>query len=113
MWWDVLSTVETVGQTTSPSLTLGLSPAHHQHITTLLSTGRETDNDLLIQESVKMMVKIVDHLVQGLAIDIEKKKHEAVARQRLETQLYRLLSEMLETERKYVSDLEQVGKIFI
>ena len=60
-----------------------------------------------------MMVKIVDHLVQGLAIDIEKKKQEAVARQRLETQLYRLLSEMLETERKYVSDLEQVGKIFI
>ena len=59
------------------------------------------------------MVKIVDHLVQGLAIDIEKKKQEAVARQRLETQLYRLLSEMLETERKYVSDLEQVGKIFI
>ena len=60
-----------------------------------------------------MMVKIVDHLGQGLAIDIEKKKQEAVARQRLETQLYRLLSEMLETERKYVSDLEQVGKIFI
>ena len=55
-----------------------------------------------------MMVKIVDHLVQGLAIDIEKKKQEGVARQRLETQLYRLLSEMLETERKYVSDLEQV-----
>jgi len=54
-----------------------------------------------------MMVKIVDHLVQGLAIDIEKKKQEGVARQRLETQLYRLLSEMLETERKYVSDLEQ------
>ena len=60
-----------------------------------------------------MMVKIVDHLVQGLAIDIEKKKQEGVARQRLETQLYRLLSEMLETERKYVSDLEQVRKIFI
>jgi len=52
-------------------------------------------------------VKIVDHLVQGLAIDIEKKKAENVARQRLETQLFRLLTEMLETERKYVRDLEQ------
>jgi len=54
-----------------------------------------------------MMVKLVDHLVQGLAIDIERKKQETASRQRLETQLYRLLSEMLETERKYVSDLEQ------
>jgi len=53
------------------------------------------------------MVKLVDHLVQGLAIDIERKKQETASRQRLETQLYRLLSEMLETERKYVSDLEQ------
>lgn len=60
-----------------------------------------------------MMVKIVDHLVQGLAIDIEKKKQEAVARQRLETQLYRLLSEMLETERKYVSDLEQACQEYL
>ena len=56
-----------------------------------------------------MMVKIVDHLVQGLSIDIERKKQEALERQRLETQLYRLLTEMLETERKYVRDLEQVG----
>ena len=60
-----------------------------------------------------MMVKLVDHLVQGLSIDIERKKQETASRQRLETQLYRLLSEMLETERKYVSDLEQVRKIFI
>lgn len=60
-----------------------------------------------------MMVKLVDHLVQGLAIDIERKKQETASRQRLETQLYRLLSEMLETERKYVSDLEQVRIIFI
>ena len=62
-----------------------------------------------------MMVKIVDHLdhlVQGLAIDMEKKKQESAARQRLETQLYRLLTEMVETERKYVRDLEQVRKIF-
>ena len=58
-----------------------------------------------------MMVKIVDHLdhlVQGLAIDMERKKQETAARQRLETQLYRLLTEMVETERKYVRDLEQV-----
>ena len=62
-----------------------------------------------------MMVKLVDHLdhlVQGLAIDMEKKKQESAARQRLETQLYRLLTEMVETERKYVRDLEQVRKIF-
>ena len=62
-----------------------------------------------------MMVKIVDHLdhlVQGLAIDMERKKQEAATRQRLETQLYRLLTEMVETERKYVRDLEQVRKIF-
>ena len=58
-----------------------------------------------------MMVKIVDHLdhlVQGLTIDMERKKQENAARQRLETQLYRLLTEMVETERKYVRDLEQV-----
>ena len=58
-----------------------------------------------------MMVKIVDHLdhlVQGLTIDMERKKQETAARQRLETQLYRLLTEMVETERKYVRDLEQV-----
>ena len=60
-----------------------------------------------------MMVKIVDHLVQGLSIDIERKKQEAIERQRLETQLYRLLTEMLETERKYVRDLEQVGNTYI
>ena len=62
-----------------------------------------------------MMVKIVDHLdhlVQGLTIDMERKKQETAARQRLETQLYRLLTEMVETERKYVRDLEQVRKIF-
>ena len=62
-----------------------------------------------------MMVKIVDHLdhlVQGLAIDMERKKQEAATRQRLETQLYRLLTEMVETERKYVRDLEQVRQIF-
>ena len=54
----------------------------------------------------------MDHLVQGLAIDMERKKQEAATRQRLETQLYRLLTEMVETERKYVRDLEQVRKIF-
>ena len=62
-----------------------------------------------------MMVKIADHLdnlVQGLAIDMDRKKQETAARQRLETQLYRLLTEMVETERKYVRDLEQVRNIF-
>ena len=55
-----------------------------------------------------MMVKIVDHLVQGLHIDIEKRKQEAAAKQRLETQLYKLLAELIDTERKYVRDLEKV-----
>lgn len=54
------------------------------------------------------MVKIVDHLVQGLHIDIEKRKQEAAAKQRLETQLYKLLAELIDTERKYVRDLEKV-----
>jgi len=53
------------------------------------------------------MVKIVDHLVQGLHIDIEKRKQENANRQRLETQLYKLLAELVETERKYVCDLEK------
>lgn len=57
-----------------------------------------------------MMVKLVDHLVQGLHIDIEKRKQEsAQKKQRMETQLYKLLTELVETERKYVKDLEKVG----
>ena len=55
-----------------------------------------------------MMVKLVDHLVQGLHIDIEKRKQDNAEKQRLETQLYRLLTELVETERKYVNDLEKV-----
>jgi len=54
-----------------------------------------------------MMVKLVDHLVQGLHIDIEKRKQETAARQKLETQLYKLLAELVDTERKYVRDLEK------
>lgn len=54
-----------------------------------------------------MMVKLVDHLVQGLHIDIEKRKQENAEKQRLETQLYKLLTELVETERKYVKDLEK------
>ena len=56
-----------------------------------------------------MMVKLVDHLVQGLHIDIEKRKQENAEKQRLETQLYKLLTELVETERKYVKDLEKVS----
>jgi len=54
-----------------------------------------------------MMVKLVDHLVQGLHIDIEKRKQDNAEKQRLETQLYKLLTELVETERKYVKDLEK------
>ena len=59
--------------------------------------------------SDKMMVKLVDHLVQGLHIDMDKRKQETAARQKLETQLYKLLAELVETERKYVRDLEKVN----
>ena len=55
-----------------------------------------------------MMVKLVDHLVAGLHIDIDKRKEEAAKRQRLETQLCKLLAELIDTERKYVKDLEKV-----
>ena len=54
------------------------------------------------------MVKLVDHLVAGLHIDIDKRKEEAAKRQRLETQLCKLLAELIDTERKYVKDLEKV-----
>ena len=47
-------------------------------------------------------------MVQGLHIDIEKRKQENAEKQRLETQLYKLLTELVETERKYVKDLEKV-----
>ena len=55
-----------------------------------------------------MMVKLVDHLVQGLHIDMDKRKQETAARQKLQTQLYKLLAELVDTERKYVRDLEKV-----
>ena len=38
----------------------------------------------------------------------ERKMQESAGRKKLETQLYRLLAEMVETERNYVQDLEQV-----
>ena len=38
----------------------------------------------------------------------EKKMQESAGRKKLETKLYRLLAEMVETERNYVQDLEQV-----
>ena len=41
------------------------------------------------------MVKLVDHLVAGLHIDIDKRKEEAAKRQRLETQLCKLLADAL------------------
>ena len=55
------------------------------------------------------MVHIVDHLVSGLQTDLEKRRAGSEARIKCENQLYRLLAEMVETERKYVQDLEQVG----
>jgi len=62
---------------------------------------------VLADESIKMMGQIVDHLVTGLQVDIERKRHEFETRKKCEKQLYRLLAEMVETERNYVQDLEQ------
>ena len=53
------------------------------------------------------MCHIIDHLVPGLPYDLVMKMEKSAARRKSENQLYRLLSEMVETERKYVQDLEQ------
>jgi len=58
-------------------------------------------------------VKLVDHLVAGLHIDIDKRKEEAAKRQRLETQLCKLLAELIDTERKYVKDLEKACEEYL
>ena len=65
-----------------------------------------------------MMGKIVEHFLAGLQKDCEKLRQdregsaeESAERKKKETKLYQLLSELIETERKYVADLEQVRKI--
>ena len=58
-----------------------------------------------------MVIQIVDHLVSGLATDLDRNREEFAVRKRCENQLYRLLAELVETERKYVQDLEEVNNI--
>ena len=58
------------------------------------------------------MAEIVDQLSDELKIesdeDLEEKEDDSCAREIQVTKLSQLLSELLETERKYVQDLEQV-----
>ena len=58
------------------------------------------------------MAEIDDQLSAGLKIEsdeeLEEKEEDACAREMKVTKLSQLLSELLETERKYVQDLEQV-----
>ena len=58
------------------------------------------------------MAEIVDQLSAGLKIEsdeeMEEKEEDSFAREMQVTKLSQLLSELLETERKYVQDLEQV-----
>ena len=64
------------------------------------------------------MGRIVGHFTALLQQDCEKVKQERERRaedfgnrKKNETKLYKLLSELIETERKYVADLEQVRNI--
>ena len=58
-----------------------------------------------------MVAQSVDHLVSGLETDLDRNRQEFAARKKCENHLYRLLAELVETERKYVQDLEQVKNI--
>ena len=62
-----------------------------------------------------MIGKIVEHFISGLQQDCEQLRNQrdisqfdSEARKKKEGKLYQLLSELIETERKYVADLEEV-----
>ena len=59
------------------------------------------------------MSHIIEHLVSGMQNDLCMKKEESAARRKSEAQLYRLLAEMVETERKYVQDLEEACDYYL
>ena len=67
------------------------------------------------EESCKMMVQTIDHIVSELKEDLEKEKKEKEATESRwkyhQNQFYKLIAEMLETERIYIQDLEEVRKI--
>ena len=56
-----------------------------------------------------MMSHIFDHLMPSL----QRKRQESAARRKCETKLYRLLAEMVKTERNYVDDLEQACEDYL
>jgi hypothetical protein len=51
--------------------------------------------------------------VPGLSHDLVQEMEESAARRKSEAQLYRLLAELVETERKYVQDLEQACDYYL
>ena len=64
-----------------------------------------------------MMGKIVEHFISGLQQDCEQLRQQrelgvldSEVRRKKELKLYQQLSELLDTERKYVEDLEQVSQ---
>ena len=59
------------------------------------------------------MSHIIEHLVFGLQNDLGMKKEESAAGRKSEAQLCRLLEEMVETERKYVLDLEEACDYYL
>ena len=60
-----------------------------------------------------MMVQLIDNLVGGLQKDFEQRIEEQTVRKKSENQLCKLLEEMLETERKYVEDLEKACHYYL
>ena len=61
-----------------------------------------------------MMGHRIDHMmISSLQADLEQKRQESAGRKKKEIHLYRLLAEMVETERKYVQDLEQTCRDYL
>ena len=60
-----------------------------------------------------MMVQLIDNFVGGLQKDFERRIEEQTLRKKSENQLCKLLEEMLETERKYVEDLEKACHYYL
>ena len=56
-----------------------------------------------------MMEQIFEHIMA----EIERKKREQAQRKKLKHKLFQLLAEMVETERRYVQDLEQTCRDYL
>ena len=56
-----------------------------------------------------MMEQIFEHImtVTNMPVEIERKRQEQAERKKLKHKLFQLLAELVETERRYVQDLEQ------